>query len=680
MYINDNTKAIYIHIVKNGGNYVRSILQTHYNFRIWTPETAHTAHDTFYRTDRDREVDQDRYQHSITAKGKYRYYEANPERPNMKNKLATYFTFTFVRNPYERFLSAFAYLKRTLYNHKKTTGAFVLHKTPEDAQHYEDFATFVRDRDQITPVAYYHAFCPQYDQLVNENGEIKISYIGHVESLDDGLIECMTYLGKELRHTEELFYGKRANTNDWDDQDVTHYYTEEIFIWVNEHFHRDFEVFGYKKYESWDAFVTHFQTDKLERKQGKTIHLSQASRLSDFFMTLPTVIPATTPRTRPRITIPANIIQTFKTNKLHPSVYQNIQSFLAINPDHTYYLITDAIGEQLIRDHFDDRVLSAYKTLHNGSARGDFLRYVALYVYGGMYLDMDSGLFTSLTSFMPEETDFIFFYYNDNVMITQWIIMIQERHELMRMMIDEMVARIENKTQATSIIQITGPKLFSDVTYHYLNGEYIFHVQDVLSYEERLAKIVHHPHLVTRRGQILADLPLRDKFRFQFPGYDTTMLYYDERKYNEGIKNIFTPAPKEERVVFRPLTTDIQESSDVQVYKDVVLMTYGMRQQLELVQIYKQMARVLMSEVIKYTSYKGVDVKEIEIKTSEADAKMDDLTHLIEHHVASVVPSLYRIQRQQMISYECPECQWTTWSQLACDAHQRTCGSRSKHI
>ena len=113
MYINDNVQAIYIHLVKNGGNYVREILQKLYSYRHWGKHD-HPCHDDFSDP---TTKDLDRYVHSITNKGKVRYYEANT---NINaDKLRTYFTFTFVRNPYERVVPAFAYLKRTLYDHKK---------------------------------------------------------------------------------------------------------------------------------------------------------------------------------------------------------------------------------------------------------------------------------------------------------------------------------------------------------------------------------------------------------------------------------------------------------------------------------------------------------------------------------------------------------------------------------
>ena len=88
--------------------------------------------------------------------------------------------------------------------------------------------------------------------------------------------------------------------------------------------------------------------------------------------------------------IPKKLIQTYHTNEVHPRVAVTIDQMLLDNPEYTYDLITDEAGAELIRTHFDQRVLCAFQKLKVGAAKGDFLRYVAMYIYGGVYIDMDS--------------------------------------------------------------------------------------------------------------------------------------------------------------------------------------------------------------------------------------------------------------------------------------------------
>jgi hypothetical protein len=280
MLITDENKAIYVAIVKNGSRYVTEVLNRYYNFRTiltnyyehhYNPNTVnveirhpydnpHPNQDNFHRNDFQRLRDQDKYHHSITKGGKYRYYETHPY--VKAERLEQYFTFSFVRNPYERLVSAFAYLKRTLYKNPDTA----IHKTPENKQYYIDFPTFIRHREDVVPVAYYHAFITQYDQLLNSKGEMKISFIGKVETLDDDLVECLTILGFPILHQKELFFDKRINVNQWEDKDITNYFDKESFEFANEHFKCDFEYFGYKRYESWEDFMLNYKNDNSKVK------------------------------------------------------------------------------------------------------------------------------------------------------------------------------------------------------------------------------------------------------------------------------------------------------------------------------------------------------------------------------------------------------------------------------
>ena len=663
MYINDNVQAIYIHLVKNGGNYVREILEKQYSYRHWGKKD-HPCHDDFSDPTK---KDLDRYVHSITKKGKVRYYEANTN--IHADKLRTYFTFTFVRNPYERVVSAFAYLKRTLYDHKKKTGSFVLHKTPESIEYYDDFATFVRHRDDVVPVAYYHAFGTQYDQLVNEAGEINISYIGRVETLNDDLIACMTKLGKELRHVDEIFYGKRKNTTDWGDKDMVDCYDKTSFEFVNTHFAQDFERFGYRKYASWEEFV-----DQYPRTLTNLSTKPSEKRITDLFVPQPIYVPAreTTSKTH---RIPLNIIQTFKTNVLHPVIYNNIQQILKLNPDCNYYLITDEIGEALIQAHFDDRVMKAYKKLQNGSAKGDFLRYVALYVYGGIYLDMDAGIMTQLSTFIPENIDFILRYYEDLVMVSQWIVMIQEKHGLLQEIIEEMVHRIEQE-QSTSVILVTGPKLFSDVVYKFLNQENVYHVQEKLSLEERLRTIVHHPCLTQLNGLILPDLQYQHLFRFQFLGYRNHMLYYDAYKYNEpGGDGIYrNPKKHSSSVLLHHQPSMEQKETTTNLYKELLLFQYGQSRQQQSIQVYNRIIEVLFSELKKQSTYQEEQsIRALEIELNDAKDAMITTTRVMEQRIQDWIQPLYRQYAETITSHVCPTCSWVSWNQLAHECHSCTC-------
>ena len=86
--------------------------------------------------------------------------------------------------------------------------------------------------------------------------------------------------------------------------------------------------------------------------------------------------------------IPKIIIQTWKTNVVPQRYIPLIDSVKKNNPDYEYMFFTD----ENIVDFFKTNYPEYYKTYLNlpiKIQRIDFFRYVAVYHYGGFYLDLD---------------------------------------------------------------------------------------------------------------------------------------------------------------------------------------------------------------------------------------------------------------------------------------------------
>ena len=226
--------------------------------------------------------------------------------------------------------------------------------------------------------------------------------------------------------------------------------------------------------------------------------------------------------------IPKILIQTYKNNIIHPALYDNTMKFLEKNKDFSYKLITDDIGTQLIQEHFDNNVLWAYERIYVGAAKGDFLRYIALYVYGGVYLDLDSGINISLKDYIKPEDEFIFFY-DDDPSIEQNCFMIKPKHELLKRIIDEMVKRIYD--QERNIFLATGPQLFTDVIYNTMNHTNIYNVRKTVSKEAKAECWKRNGFM----GGRFVYRSVRDPaFSFKVEGYDDTMLYNNHETYHQN--------------------------------------------------------------------------------------------------------------------------------------------------
>jgi mannosyltransferase OCH1-like enzyme len=233
--------------------------------------------------------------------------------------------------------------------------------------------------------------------------------------------------------------------------------------------------------------------------------------------------------------IPKIIIQTYKNNYVNSQIALNIQNILKLNPNYNYLLITDKDAENLISSNFDNDVYQAYLKLNVGAAKGDFIRYIALYLYGGVYIDLDSSITINLDTFIDYNLDFIFFYdHAYNLMNTP--IITKKRNPILMKLIHEVSKRINNNEQ--NIFIATGPTVFTDVVYNEITHENIYNVSKYVNEEKR--KKIWLANKYYKNGMIV----YKNKgFKFRMDNYSNDLLYDNNDKYkvtyNSATPNLY---------------------------------------------------------------------------------------------------------------------------------------------
>lgn len=98
------------------------------------------------------------------------------------------------------------------------------------------------------------------------------------------------------------------------------------------------------------------------------------------------------PYVRPASEIAKIIHQTGPRSSLAPEIQKNIDNLRALNPDWEYRFYSDEDIVGFIGDVYGEAVLRVYKLINPvyGSARADLFRYLVIYYYGGVYLDIKS--------------------------------------------------------------------------------------------------------------------------------------------------------------------------------------------------------------------------------------------------------------------------------------------------
>jgi mannosyltransferase OCH1-like enzyme len=102
--------------------------------------------------------------------------------------------------------------------------------------------------------------------------------------------------------------------------------------------------------------------------------------------------------------IPRIIMQTWKTKTL-PSQWQASQdAILRLLPHWTYHLLTDADNLSFVKSHFPD-FLATFTGFEYDIQRADAIRYMWLYVHGGVYLDLDIKILRPLDDLFHHKSD-----------------------------------------------------------------------------------------------------------------------------------------------------------------------------------------------------------------------------------------------------------------------------------
>jgi len=142
----------------------------------------------------------------------------------------TYFTFTFVRNPWDRFLSTYFYCR------KMGTGKKFSRKI---AKEKPDFNTFILDWFQPFHINHIHRFRPQISWFIHPKTEQHFTYdfVGHMENLESDMKFVLNKIGVPYSHIPKLNTTKHKN--------YKQYYNDKSIEKIYNLYNQDIEYFGY---------------------------------------------------------------------------------------------------------------------------------------------------------------------------------------------------------------------------------------------------------------------------------------------------------------------------------------------------------------------------------------------------------------------------------------------------
>lgn len=147
-----------------------------------------------------------------------------------KKKYKEYFKFSFVRNPWDRIVSIYHFLKSGGINELDRQWA---EKNIGSYNNFNDFVTHWINEENI--LTWIH-FRPQHTFICDENDKIMIDYLGYFETISSDF----KYIAAKIDCKKELL-----KKNASDHRDYRYYYTQEAWNKIGKVYRKDIELFGY---------------------------------------------------------------------------------------------------------------------------------------------------------------------------------------------------------------------------------------------------------------------------------------------------------------------------------------------------------------------------------------------------------------------------------------------------
>lgn len=164
--------------------------------------------------------------------------------------------------------------------------------------------------------------------------------------------------------------------------------------------------------------------------------------------------------------IPKIIFQTWKTHEVPEKYKLCVESVKAQHPDYKYVLFSDEDNEKFVKEYFPS-FYPVWKSFPYPIQRADTVRYMFLYIYGGLYFDLDYYLKTPLTPYLDQNDSNIYFIIDneDKLTICNALMASVPRHPFWLELLENITKyeSVPNYEHHRYVVNTTGPLMVQRV-------------------------------------------------------------------------------------------------------------------------------------------------------------------------------------------------------------------------
>jgi len=210
------------------------------------------------------------------------------------------------------------------------------------------------------------------------------------------------------------------------------------------------------------------------------------------------------------LVIPKTIWQTYKSSKL-PKKAIECQASWKNQKDYSYNFMDDNEIDEFMRKNFSNEIVEVFNSLPLGVMKADMWRYCVLFVYGGVYSDIDSLSIRPIEEWGINSNNRILIGLENDTHFCQWTIVSEPRHPILKKVIELIVEKARSGFDTTYehfVHDYTGPGIWTRA----VNASLGF------PENEKALNVYKNRHTFTGNGVRLED----DKF---FSGKNVNNLY-----------------------------------------------------------------------------------------------------------------------------------------------------------